>query len=143
MTFLHRDKNSAARRTNFSASAQRALNGRAIVCDVDDSRGKKQRVARWSWPQHFDRIFGSHSAWRAILFRALHQMIRRGPVAMAIEQRADDAAIQDSTKRFVFFLRFPFGDQFAVVGETSNMQPIRICRAATEADIVGRVFFLK
>jgi len=40
---------------------------------------------------------------------------------MAIEQRADDAAIQNSLKRFVFFLWPPFRDDFAVFWKTPDM----------------------
>src|SRR5437764_15367617 len=70
-------------------------------------------------------------------------MISCGPVAVAIEQRPDDAAIQDSIKSFVFLLRFPFGDDLAILRETSNVQPARIRRATTPANIVRSVFFLK
>jgi hypothetical protein len=51
----------------------------------------------------------------------LHQMIGSRPIAMAIEQRADDAAIQDSLESFIFFLWFPLCDNFAVFRETPDM----------------------
>jgi len=43
-----------------------------------------------------------------IVARLLHQVPGRSPVAVAIEQRADDTAIQDAGKRFIFRIRFPF-----------------------------------
>ena len=143
MAFLHRNKNSATGSADFSSSAQRSLDSRAVICDIDDSGGKKDGIVCWRWPQHFDRIFGGHSAWGAILFRVLHQMIRCRPVAMAIEQRADDAAIQDPSKRFVFFLGFPFSDHFAIFWKTSDMQSIWVRRATTPANVVRSVFFLE
>ena len=143
MTFFHRDKNSATNGADFSAGAQCAFDGRAIIRQIHNSGRKKHRIVRRSWPQQFDRIFRGDGAWRAVLVCAFHQMISRGPVAMAIKQCPDNAAIQNSIERFVFLLRFPLSDDFAVLRETSNVQPVRIRRAATPADIVGRIFFLK
>jgi len=53
---------------------------------------------------------------------------------MAIEQRADDAAIQNALKSFVFFLWFPLRNDFVVLRETANVQPIRIRRPAVTAE---------
>ena len=143
MSFLHRDKNSATRGADFSAGAQCPLDGRAIIRQIHNSGGKENRVARRSWPQQFDRIFRSDRAWRAILVCPFHQMISRCPVAMTVEQSADHAAIQSSRKGFILFLRFPLSDDFAVLWETSNMQPIRVRRTATKTHIVWRILFLK
>ena len=93
MAFLHPDENSATRGANVPASAQCSFDRRAIIGQIDNFRRKKDRIARRSWPQQFDRIFRRHRAWRVILFRALHQVIGRRPVAMTVEQCANDAAI--------------------------------------------------
>ena len=143
MAFLHRDKDSATTGADFSASAQRPLDGRTIIRQIHNSGRKKHRIVRRSWPQQFDRILRGDRAWRAILVCTFHQMISSCPVAVAIEQCADDAAIQDFIKSFVFFLWSPLRDDFAILQETSNMQPVRICRTATPADVVRSVFFLK
>ena len=143
MTFFHGDKSSATSGANFSAGAQCAFDGRAIIRQIHNSGRKKHRIVRRSWPQQFDRIFRGDGARRAVLVCTFHQMICRGPVAVAIEQCPDDAAIQNSIERFVFLLRFPLSDDFAVLRETSNVQPVRIRRAATPAGIVRSVFFLK
>ena len=143
MTFLHRDKDSATNGADFSPGAQCSLDGRTIIRQIHNVGGKKYGIVRRSWPQQFDRIFRSDRAWRPILVCTFHQMISRCPVAVAIEQCADDAAIQDSIKGFVFFLWSPLSDDFAVLQETSNMQSVRVRRAATPADIVRSIFFLK
>ena len=70
-------------------------------------------------------------------------MVGGRPIAMAIEQCADDAAIQNSLKRFVFFLRLPLRDDFAVVWKTPDMQSVRIGRTTAPAGIIRRVFFLQ
>jgi hypothetical protein len=143
MTFLHRDEKPATNGADFSASAQRPLDGRAIIRQIDNSGRKKHPIVRRSWPQQFDRIFSSDRARRPILVCTFHQMISSCPVAVTIEQCADDAAIQDSIKSFVFFLWSPLSDDFAVLQETSNMQSVRVRGAATPAHVVWSVFFLK
>ncbi len=70
-------------------------------------------------------------------------MIGGRPIAMAIEQRADDAAIQYSGKSLILFLWFPFCYDFAVFRKTANMQTVRVRRPAAPAGIVRRVLFLK
>jgi len=64
-----------------------------VVSQVDNFSGKKYRIICRRWPEQFDCILRRDSAWRVIFFRMLHQMIGSRPIAMAIEQRADDAAI--------------------------------------------------
>jgi len=85
MTFFDRNENAATGRANFSAGAQCSLNSRAIVRQIDNFGGKKDRIARWSRSKQFNRIFRRDRAGRVILFRALHQMVGGGPVAMTIE----------------------------------------------------------
>ena len=143
MTFFHRDKNSAASRANFPSCGQCAFDGRAVVRQINNLRGEEHGIARRRWPEQFDCILRCDGARRVILFRALHQMIGRRPIAMAIEQRADDAAIQNALKSFVFFLWFPLRNDFVVLRETANVQPIRIRRSATPAGVVWRIFFLE
>src|SRR5439155_26841246 len=143
MPFFDRDKDSATNGADFSPGAQCSLDGRTIIRQVHNVGGKKYRIVRRSGPQQFDRILRGDRAWRPILVCTFHQMISRCPVAVAIEQCADDAAIQDFLKSFVFFLRFPLGDDFAVLREASNMQSVRVRGAATPADIVRSIFFLK
>ena len=143
MPFCDRDENAATSGANLSLGAQCSLDGRTIIRQVHNVGGKKYGIVRRSWPQQFDRILRGDRARRAIFVCTFHQMISRCPVAVAIEQCADDAAIQDSIKSFVFFLWSPLSDDFPVLQKTSNMQPVTICRAATPADVVRSVFFLK
>src|SRR3954447_3729734 len=110
MTFFHRDEDSLACGANFFAGAQCSLDGRTVTSDLNNPGREKDRVVRWCRPQQFDGVLRSDRARRAIIACTLHQMIRRRPVAMAIEQRADDPAVQNSLERFVFSLRFPLSD---------------------------------
>src|SRR6266446_7554502 len=70
-------------------------------------------------------------------------MVGRRPVAMAIEQRPDNSAVQNSRKRFVLLFRFPFRYHFIAFRETADAQSVSIRRAATPARVLRRVLFLK
>src|SRR2546421_2601131 len=75
--------------------------------------------------------------------RVFHQMIGRGPVAMAIEQRPNDSAIQDAGKRFVLRLRRPLRDDVAVFRKTANPQTFAIRRSTAPARIFRSVLLLQ
>ena len=75
--------------------------------------------------------------------RMFHQMISRRPIAVTVEQCADNAAVQRASKSFVFLVRLPLSDYFVILRIAPDVQPFWICRAATEAGTVGSVFFLK
>ena len=149
MAFLHRDEDSPACGANFSSSSQYSLDRRTVITDLGNLRRERNGVVCRGRPQQFDGIFRGDRAWRAIFACAFHQMIRCRPVAMTIEQCADDPAVQNPLERFVFFLWFPFSDDLAacsrfigVLQETTNMQAVGIRHAATEAHVLGRIFFL-
>src|ERR1700731_94992 len=149
MTFLHPDKNSATSRTNISTGRQSPLHRRAMAgpsrtgTKVDNLGRKMHRTVCRRRPQQFDRVFGRDRARRLIGLRAFHEMIRGRPIAVTIEQRSDDAAVQNSGKRFVFFLRLPFGHDVVASGKTADMQAIRIGWTATETGVSRRVLFLE
>src|SRR5438477_9597331 len=67
----------------------------------------------------------------------------RSPIAVAIKQRADDSAVQDSGEGFIFFFRLPLGDNFVATNKAANMKPVRIRRAAAETGVGRRVKFLE
>ena len=143
MPFCDRDENTATSSANFSIDTQSPFNCRAIVAYLDNFRRQEHGTAGRRWPKQFNPVLGSNRARRMIVTRALHQMIRRSPIAMAIQQRTDDAAIQYSIKRFVFLLGLPFGDNFAVFWKTSDVQTNPVSRTAAPAGIVRRVLFLE
>src|SRR5262245_47032605 len=72
-----------------------------------------------------------------------HQVIGGGPVAMAIQQRADDAATQHPWERFLVGLRFERRDDFVTFRKAANVQSLFISRATAKASHVGCVGFLK
>ena len=78
-----------------------------------------------------------------IVAHLLHQVPGRGPVAVAIEQRADDTAIQDAGKRFIFRLRFPFRYDHVAFRKAADAQAFRVGWPAAPTGVVRRVLFLK
>lgn len=85
MAFLHRDENSAARSTNFSAGAQCPLDGRTVIGYLNNLGREKHGVVRRGRPEQLDGVLRSDCARRSIFACAFHQMIRCRPVAMTIE----------------------------------------------------------
>ena len=65
---------------------------------------------------------------------------------MAIEQSADDAAIDHAGKSLLIRLRLKFGHNVAasIFSRVAfDMQPFVVLHAAAETDTAGRVFFLE
>ena len=62
---------------------------------------------------------------------------------MAIEQRSDDAAVEHAGKRFMKGFGLPLTDDLVAARKASYAQTLLVRRAATEAAIVWRIFFLK
>src|SRR4051812_21297822 len=65
------------------------------------------------------------------------------PVAVAIEERADDPAVQNPRERLIFFLWHPLGHDFIAADETANVEAVGIRRAAAEAGVGRRAKFLE
>src|SRR5437899_3125461 len=91
MTRLDRNRSAIASGCNSFVRDQLAFDNRAIAFHLNYTGDQPQWTVRWRRAQQLDCIIGRHGAGRMIRAIALHQMIRRSPVAMAIEQRADDA----------------------------------------------------
>jgi len=143
MSFFDGDKISAASRTNFSSGTQCSLHRRPILAKIDNLGGKKKWPIRRRWPKQLDGVFCGDRARRMVRVGAFHQMISRCPIAMAIQQCSDHAAIQHPRERFVFFLWFPFGHDFAIFRKTANAQPFRVGGTASPAGVFRSVAFLQ
>src|SRR6266542_4136627 len=101
-----------------------------------------QRDVHRCRPFQMHMKIGGDGARRSIGSRFLHQVHRRGPVAVAIEQRAADAAIENAVEGLMMRLRPPLADQLLSLGEASDAQPFVICRTAAEAAVVRCIRFL-
>src|SRR5260221_5232256 len=69
-------------------------------------------------------------------------MVSRSPVAMTIQQRADNAATQHPGKRFLISFRLEGCDNFITARKAANVQALFIRRTTAKARIVRSVPFL-
>lgn len=142
MSGLDRYKNSATRSTNFVVCDQLAFDRRARVGRVRNTRDEFDRTISRRRPQQLDRVFRGDRARRRVYVQPVHQVPRRGPVAMAVEQRADDAAVQHAFISFVFRTRLPLGNNLFAVCKAANMQALGISGTTTKAREIRREDFL-
>src|SRR6185369_219177 len=101
-----------------------------------------QRLIGRRRAQEFDRVLSGDGAWWFVSAGLLHQVPRRRPVAMTVEQRADDAAVEHSVISLVLRARLPLSDDLIAVREAANVQTFWVCRATAEASEIGRECFL-
>src|SRR5205085_7433527 len=66
----------------------------------------------------------------------------RRPVAVAVEQRADDAAVEDVVECRVMRLRRPVADELVPLAKAADAQSFVVGRTAAEAAVLRRVRFL-
>ena len=69
-------------------------------------------------------------------------MPRGRPVAVTVEQRADDAAAQHSVESFLILLWLEFGDDFLAIGEAAYVKSFRVGWPTAKARQIRRVCFL-
>lgn len=62
---------------------------------------------------------------------------------MAIEQSADNTAVQNTRKCLMVLFGIPFSDNFITVDKAANAQPFFIRRSTAEADAAGRIALLE
>ena len=66
-----------------------------------------------------------------------------GPVAMAVEQRADDPAVEHAGERVMMRLGSPIADDDVALHYAFDAETLRVGRPAAKADAVGRMSILK
>ena len=74
-----------------------------------------------------------------VFARLLHDVISRRPIAVAIEERADNAAVEDARERLVFRFRLPLRHDRVAFREAAEAQPVRVGRAGARKSTVRRM----
>jgi hypothetical protein len=138
-----RDESPPAGRGRPAVRLQSCFYGRAISRGLDDSRAKLQGNVHRRRALQENVEIRRHRAWRRSRAGFLLKVVRRGPVAVAIEQRAADSAVQDAVERLVMRLRAPFANQIVAFHKAPDAQSPIVCRSATEALVLRRVPFLQ
>jgi hypothetical protein len=121
MSGLNGHEHSATRRTDFVVCNQFAFDCGAIVSRVDDAGDEFDGTIGGRRPKQLDRVLGGDGTRRFVSSGFIHQVPRRTPVAMTIEQRPDDAAAQHAFKRFVLAARLPLSDDLVAVSEAADV----------------------
>ena len=73
-------------------------------------------------------------------------MPRRGPVRVAVEERAEDATVDDPLERLVVAVRPPLGDdevRVVRIGVARDVEPVRVRGPQPEAAAGGGVELLE
>src|ERR1051326_3862714 len=143
MAGLNGDESASARRGDFVVRDQLTFDDGAIISRFDHARAQVDRLIGWRRTFESNRVIGCDSARWMIDSGFLHQVISRGPIAMTIEQRADDAATQHPRKRFLISRGMESSDNFITFGKAANVQPFFIRWSTAKASHVRRVSFLK
>lgn len=87
--------------------------------------------------EEFDVKIRRDRAVRFTFAITLHQKNRRRPIRVAIEQSANDTAIQHPRKRLMMRFGVPDGDDLIPIRKARDMQSLLIRRATAEADASG------
>src|SRR5206468_6996316 len=94
--------------------------------------------------QELHGVLGGHGARRRRRARAAHEVIGRGPVGVAIEQRPRDTAGERPLESLVVLLRVPDRDDVVAARQSAlYAQTLVIARAAAEARAVRCVCVLE
>ena len=142
MAGLDGHEGAATSGADFVVRDQLAFDDRFIFSRIDHPRDEFDWTIARRRAQELDRILGSDGAGRLVGAALLHQVPCRRPVAVTVEERADDPAAQHSLKRFVFLTRLPLRDNLVALGETANVQALRVRRSTAETRELRSVSFL-
>src|SRR4051794_25127993 len=122
------DEGAATSGADFVVRDQLAFDDRFVASRLNYTRDEFHWQIARRRAQEFDRVLSRDGAGWFVGAAFLHQMPRCGPVAVTIEERADDPAAQHSRKRFVFFTRLPLCDNLVAIRKTSDVQTLRVRR---------------
>ena len=142
MAGLDGDEGAATSCADFVVCNQLAFDDRFVATRLDYTCDEFHWSIARRRAQELDRILRRHCARRLVSAALLHQVPRCRPVAMTVEERADDPAAQHSFKRFVLLAWLPLRHNLFAVGKTANVQALRVRWSTAEAREIRRVSFL-
>lgn len=140
---LDGDERAPAGSAQLPGGLERRLHHCSVVLRLVYLRAQRHQAVGRTRTQELHRVVGGHRAGRRFGPSPLHQVHRRSPVAVAVEQRADDAAAQDVLERLVVFLGLPLRDRLVALGEAANAQPLRVRRTTAKAGVLRGVASLQ
>src|SRR5258708_4421721 len=143
MSFLHGHERAAACRCHLAVRLERCLDDRTIALRLHNLRAEVQRgIDRRGALEDDVEVGGDRTRW-GLNAGLPHQVDRRGPVAVAIEERAADAAVEDAVEGLVVRLGVPLADERVSLFEAADAEAFLVGWSAAEALVVRRVCLLK
>src|SRR6185369_12799552 len=132
MTGFDGDESAATSGADFVMRDQLAFDECFVATRLDHTRDEFYWTVARRRAQEFDRVLGRDGTGRLVGAALLHQMPCRRPVAVTIEERADDPAAQHSLECFVLLARLPLSDNLFAICKTANVQALRVRRSTAE-----------
>ena len=94
-------------------------------------------------PPELDGVFGGHGAGRSVEPLLVHEVVCGSPITVAVEERANDAAVQDAWESLVHGLRLPRADDLVAFYIAFDFEPILVGWAAAKALVLKCVAILQ
>jgi hypothetical protein len=136
VAFLYGDENASASVANFPTGNKFGFDRCPIILGFDHTCTQGERPVGGSRPKQLYMKFSRYGAGRGGFASLLHQMIRRRPIGMTVEQCSNDPAVKHSGKCLVVLLRRPFGNYFVTFGKTIYPKAFLIRGPAAETNTV-------
>src|SRR6266496_502058 len=143
MAFLDGDEGAATRGGDVTAGFERRFDDCAISHELGELGSQPDRRIHGGGAAKLHMEVRRNGAGRLVGSLGLHQMIGRRPVAVAVEERADDAAIEHVLESVMVSFRLPSGDDFIAFDEALDVKTFVVGGSATKAYVLRRVAILQ
>src|SRR6185369_534926 len=127
---------------DFVMRDQLAFDDRFVATRLDHTRDEFHWSIARRRAQEFDGVLSRDGAGWLVSAALLHQMPCRRPVAVTIEERADDPAAQHPVECFILLARLPLSDNLFAICKTPNVQTLRIRWSTAETREIRGVSLL-
>ena len=133
MPWLYGDEDRIARRRYLTVRGKRAFYDCLSLRRIGNPCFQFKKNTGWSRCFEGDLVLGCDGARGRLRVVSIHQMPCRCPIAMAIEQRANDSAIDHAFKRKLVVSRRELCINIVTLYEALDLQAQFVGRSATEA----------
>ena len=139
----NRDKRSISAGRYFVLGANGGLDYRFAVARFNDPGFQFQVLVTGGRQSKNNLIFCRNRTRRRVSLPEDHQMPGRRPVHVAVQQRADNAAVDHALEGLMMRLRFKNGNHPVTLHIALDLQAIFIGRSTSETNQIGRELILQ
>ena len=133
----NRDKRSKSVGRSFVLGANRGLDHRLAVARFNDPCFELQGLVTGGRQIKNDLVFRRNGTRRRVSMRSDHQMPGSCPIHVAVQQRADNAAIDHALESLVMRLGFKYGNHPVILHKALDLQSVFIGRSTSETNQMG------